>query len=121
MSGMMTVIGSVVTDSRQGQQISGIVNLLFTSPFFFMSLIMAKPNHPIVIGLSFFPTTAFITTTMRWAMTTIPLWQLLMSLSLLSSFAIISIWVAARIFRVGMLQYGQQLNIGRLLKLPKTR
>ena len=121
MSGMMTIIGSIVPDAKQGQQISGIINLLFTSPFFFLALIMAKPNHPIVIGLSLFPTTAFITITMRWAMTTIPTWQLISSLSLLIIFAIFSIWVAARIFRYGMLRYGQRLNVKQMFIALRNR
>ncbi len=115
MSGMMTIIGSMVSDGKQGQQISGIINMLFTLPFFFMTLIMAKPNHPIVIGLSLFPTTAFITITMRWAITTIPAWQLITSLVILTLFAVLSIWVAARVFRLGMLRYGQRLNVKRML------
>ena len=121
MAGMMTIIGSIVPDAKQGQQISGIINLLFTSPFFFIALIMAKPNHPIVIGLSFFPTTAFITITMRWAMTTIPIWQLISSLVLLITFAIFSIWVAARVFRYGMLRYGQRLNVKQMFIALRNR
>jgi ABC-2 type transport system permease protein len=121
MSGMMTIIGSMVPDAKQGQQISGIINLFFTLPFFFIALIMAKPNHPIVIGLSFFPTTAFITITMRWAMTTIPTWQLIGSLIVLISFAILSIWLAARIFRYGMLRYGQRINLKQMLTTLANR
>lgn len=115
MAGMMTIIGGVVPDNKQGQQISGIINMLFTLPFFFITLIMAKPNHPIVIGLSLFPTTAFITITMRWAMTTIPAWQLVTSFVLLTLSAGLSIWTAARVFRYGMLRYGQRFNVKRIL------
>jgi ABC-2 type transport system permease protein len=121
MSGMMTMIGSIVPDSKQGQQISGIVNLLFTSPFFFMTLIMAKPNHPLVVGLSIFPTTAFITITMRWAMTSIPVWQLISSLVVLILFAGVSIWAAARIFRLGMLRYGQRLSFRHIMHALRSK
>ena len=115
MAGMMTMIGGMVQDTKHGQQIAGIVNMLFTLPFFFITLIIAKPNHPIVIGLSLFPTTAFITMTMRWAITAVPVWQLVTSFFLLTLTAILSIWAAARIFRFGMLRYGQSLNLRQLL------
>lgn len=111
ITGMMTVIGSIVTDLRQGQQISGILNMLFTMPFFFVTMILAKPNSPFVVALSLFPTTAFVTTVMRWPMTEIPLWQLLVSWSLLVTSSLLCVWVAARIFRVGMLSYGQRLSL----------
>jgi ABC-2 type transport system permease protein len=111
IAAMMTAIGSAVTDMRQGQQIAGILNMLFTFPFFLMALIMAKPNHPIAVVLTLFPTTSFITITLRWAATTVPLWQLLTSWVLVVSAAAASIWIAARIFRLGMLRYGQSLSL----------
>lgn len=122
LAGMMTAIGSVVTDLRQGQQISGILNMLFNFPFFFLILIIEKPDHPIVTVLTLFPTTSFITLMMRWAVTTVPLWQLSVSFLLLVSSAIFSVWVAARLFRLGMLRYGQRLNMKNIVNaLRPTR
>ena len=36
---------------QQAQQISGIINLLFLLPFFFMGLFFAAPNSPIITVL----------------------------------------------------------------------
>ena len=115
IAGLMTAVGGMVTDLRQGQQITGILNLFFTLPFFFVTLIMAKPNSPLLIVLTLFPPTAFVTITMRWAMTTVPLWQLGLSWALLVTSAVVSVWLAARIFRLGMLRYGQNLNVKTIL------
>jgi ABC-2 type transport system permease protein len=120
IAAMMTAIGSAVTDTRQGQQIAGILNMLFTFPFFLMTLIMAKPNHPIAVVLTLFPTTSFITITLRWAATTVPLWQLLVSWVLVVSAAILSVWLAARIFRLGMLRYGQALSLKSIFAPSQT-
>jgi ABC-2 type transport system permease protein len=111
IAGMMTAVGGMVTDLRQGQQITGILNLFFTLPFFFIALMMAKPNSPLLIVLTLFPTTAFVTITMRWAITSVPLWQLGLSWGLLVTSAVASVWLAAYIFRLGMLRYGQALNV----------
>jgi ABC-2 type transport system permease protein len=115
IAGLMTAVGGMVTDLRQGQQITGILNLFFTLPFFFVALIMAKPNSPLIVVLTLFPTTAFVTITMRWAMTTVPLWQLVTSWVLLVTSAVVSVWLAARIFRLGMLRYGQTLNVKTII------
>ena len=115
IAGAMTTIGSMVTDLRQAQQISGLVNLLFTTPFFFVSLIMAEPHSPFVIGLSIFPTTSFITLMLRWAMASVPIWQLIVSWLVLVSTAGFSMWLGGRVFRMGMLRYGQRLSIKRLV------
>ena len=48
---------------------------------------------------------------LRWSMTVVPLWQLAVSWTLLVASAVVSVWLAARIFRIGMLRYGQQLSV----------
>jgi len=115
IAGIMTAVGGIVSDLRQGQQITGILNLFFMLPFFLLTLIMAKPNSPFIVALTLFPTTAFVTITMRWAMTTVPLWQLAVSWVLLVASAGTSVWLAARIFRIGMLHYGQTLRVKTII------
>ncbi|HQE91973.1 MAG TPA: ABC transporter permease [Anaerolineae bacterium] len=119
-AGMMTAVGGMVSDLRQGQQITGILNMFFVLPLFFITLIMAKPNSPLIVALTLFPTTAFVTITMRWAVTTVPLWQLGLSWVLLVASATASVRVATRIFRLGMLHYGQSLRVKTLITLLRT-
>lgn len=122
ISGMMIAIGAAVTEMRQGQQISGILNMAFTFPMFFLMVILGNPNHPFAIALSLFPTTAFITVLLRWGFTVIPAWQLVVGWSLLVGAAIVSIRLAARVFRLGMLQYGQPITLKAILNsLRQTR
>ncbi|MDY6876113.1 MAG: ABC transporter permease [Chloroflexota bacterium] len=111
MAGMMVAIGSTVTEAREGQQVAGILNILFTCPYFLVVLIFANPDGPIPVFLTLFPTTAYSTIAMRWGMTMIPAWQLAASLLALIGSAIFAIWAAARIFRVGMLNYGQRFRL----------
>ncbi|MDX9952878.1 MAG: ABC transporter permease [Anaerolineae bacterium] len=115
ISGMMIAIGATVSEVRQGQQISGILNLAFTFPMFFLMVILGNPNHPFTVGLSLFPTTSFITMLLRWGFTTIPTWQLIVSWTLLVGSAWISIRFAAQVFRLGMLHYGQPLTLKGIL------
>lgn len=119
IAGMMTAIGGTVTELQEGQQIAGFMNLLFTFPLFLSVIVFANPNSPILIFLSFFPTTAFITLTMRWGFTIIPTWQLIVSWCLLTASAILSLWAASRVFRLGMLRYGQRLTLRSALSALK--
>ncbi|MEE9615743.1 MAG: hypothetical protein V3T90_01905, partial [Anaerolineae bacterium] len=86
-------------------------NMLFTFPYFLVVLMFTNPDGPIPVFLTLFPTTAYITIAMRWGMTMIPAWQLAASLLVLVGSAIFAIWAAARIFRVGMLNYGQRFRL----------
>ena len=110
IGGMMTAIGGAVTEIQEGQQVAGILNLLFTFPLFIIAIVMSDPNSPFLIFLSFWPTTSFLTITLRWGFTIIPIWQLALSWITLVAAAVFSVWAAARIFRIGMLRYGQRMT-----------
>jgi ABC-2 type transport system permease protein len=120
IAGMMIVIGSMVTETRQGQQIAGALNMLFTLPFFFIVLFFTAPNSPLATILTIFPTTAFLTIALRWSMTTIPMWEMMMGWVLVVASAIFAVWAASRIFRVGMLRFGQRLDVKSMLRAVRT-
>ena len=111
IAGLMICIGSIVTELQEGQQISGIINMLFTFPIFFAALVFADPNSPLLVFLSFWPTTSLMTIMMRWGFTVVPFWQVLLSWLSTGLTAITIIWVASRVFRLGMLRYGQRLTL----------
>lgn len=121
IGGVMTAIGGAVTELQEGQQISGLLNLLFTFPLFLTSLIVADPNTPFLIFLSYWPTTSFLTITLRWGFTLIPWWQIALSWFLLVATGVVTIWAASKIFHFGMLQYGQRLNLKTIIALFRTR
>lgn len=110
IAGMMTAIGGAVTELKQAQQVAGLLNFLFLAPIFVIML-MSDSNHPFVLFLTFFPTTSFVTFSLRWGMGVIPLWQVVASWLILTGTALFSIWASARIFRAGMLRYGQHLDL----------
>jgi ABC-2 type transport system permease protein len=114
IAGLMIALGSLVADHQQAQQLSSLVTLPFMLPFFFMVLVFTSPNSPLLVALTLFPPTAFTSVAMRWGMTAIPIWQLVLSWVLLVATALASIAFAARVFRLGMLRYGQGLKLGEL-------
>lgn len=111
ITGLMTAIGGAVSETRHGQQIAGILNLFFMLPFFFIALIISNPDSTLLVVMTLFPTTSFLTVLMRWGMSTIPIWQLIVSWIVLTGSAVFMIWASTRIFRRGMLRYGQNLNL----------
>ena len=77
-----------------------------------------------MVAMTLFPTTAFLTVAMRWGVTTIPAWQLALGWTLLVVTAAFMVVVAARVFRVGMLQYGQPLSlhaVANIARIPGAR
>jgi ABC-2 type transport system permease protein len=121
VAGLMTAIGGAVTQVQQGQQIAGILNLLFLLPLFLIVLFLNNPNSPLLVALTLFPTTSFMTVTMRWGLTVIPTWQLVLSWSILAGTAVLSVWAASHIFRIGMLHYGQPLRLQAVLSVLRAK
>jgi ABC-2 type transport system permease protein len=120
VAGMMITIGSMVSETRQGQQIAGALNMLFTLPFFFIVVFFSAPNSTLATILTIFPTTSFLTIALRWSMTTIPVWELIVGWILVVASAITMIWVASRVFRMGMLNYGQRLDVKTVARALRT-
>jgi ABC-2 type transport system permease protein len=115
IAGVMTAIGGVVTELQEVQQISGLLNLSFTFPLFLTAIAFATPDNPLLIFLSFWPTTSFITILLRWGLTIIPIWQLALSWIILVLTTCLVFWSAVKIFRMGMLRYGQKMSLKNAL------
>ncbi len=110
VAAVMVAIGSAVGDLQQGQQISGIVNLVFMLPILLSAVLMQDPAGPLAVFLTLFPTSSFLTVALRWGLGTIPVWQMVVGWALLVATTLLMFWVAARVFRAGMLRYGQPLS-----------
>lgn len=111
ISAMMVAVGAAVPDLQQGQQLVGLLNLAFWAPIFSLALLFENPAHPVFVFFTLFPTSAFLTISLRWGLSTIPLWQLGVSWGVLVGATLFMVWVAVRVFRAGMLSYGQTLNL----------
>ncbi|MBL8055241.1 MAG: ABC transporter permease [Anaerolineales bacterium] len=110
LTAVMVAVGAALPDVQQGQQIVGLFNLAFLAPIFALTVILENPSHPLAVFLTLFPTSAFMTISLRWGLGAVPFWQLAVSWLLLIGSALAVAWAAARIFRLGMLSYGQAVR-----------
>jgi len=69
--------------------------------------------------LSLFPVTAPLTMVMRISITTVPAWQIVVSLTLLIALDAVMIWLAGRMFRVQTLLAGQAPKLRDIPRLIK--
>jgi len=111
IAAMMAALGATTTETREAQQIAGIFTIPMVLPYWFMQVLMEKPNSPLSIFFSLFPFTAPISLPMRVAFSSVPTWQIGITIALLILFAIVALWFAGRAFRLGMLRYGKKLSL----------
>jgi ABC-2 type transport system permease protein len=110
ISALMATVGAAVTEAREGQQVSGLIAMPVWIPFMLMGVLINNPGSPIAIFFSFFPLTAALTVLIRYAFSSVPSWQIAVSAGILIVTAVGSLWLAGRVFRLGMLRYGQRMN-----------
>lgn len=115
IAALMAAVGATVTESREGQQVTGLFTLPVMIPYWFTYQIMSNPNGPLAVAMSYFPLTAPVALTMRAGFTSLSFGEILLSVGLLSLSALAALWLAGRAFRLGMLRYGQRLNLREIL------
>lgn len=109
LSALMVAVGATLADAQEAQQVTSLFTLPLFIPFWFVFQLITHPNGPLAVGLSLFPLTAPITLAIRAGFTSVPSWQIGLSLGFLILGAALAIWIAGRAFRLGMLRYGQRV------------
>jgi ABC-2 type transport system permease protein len=110
ISSLMATIGATITEAREGQQVMTLITLPVMAPLMLLSVIIANPNGLIATIMSFFPLTAGLTLLMRVGYGTVPSWQMALSISIQLLSAVGALWLAGRVFRLGMLRYGRRMG-----------
>jgi ABC-2 type transport system permease protein len=110
-STVYAVVGSMVTTTQEGGQLALPVVLLLVAGFYLSFNIIRSPSSPLAFWASMFPFFAPITMLVRIVTETPPLWQILLSLGIGVATIVVLIWIASRIYRIGMLMYGKKATI----------
>lgn len=113
-SSLFAAVGSAVNDDPQDVQSLMMPIML---PIFFSFILLTKsinnPNSTAAVIGSIVPFTSPVVMMSRLVFGIpegVPLWQLILSIVVLISTTIFFIWMAARIYRVGILLYGKKTN-----------
>jgi ABC-2 type transport system permease protein len=111
---LYTIVGAMVSSEDDAQQAQFPVTMLIVVPMAIFWLVMRDPNSTMAITLSMIPFFAPTLMMLRIAMVSPPLWQVLLSMGLMVAAIIAAVWVAAKIYRVGILMYGKRPSLAEL-------
>ncbi|RAW03426.1 ABC transporter permease [Pseudochryseolinea flava] len=113
---MFAAVGSAVDSPAEAQQFMFPITLPMLIAYFgLFTFIIDDPQGPISVWLSIIPFTSPIAMMGRLGFG-VPLWQLILSQVLLIGGFILTTWIAARIYRVGILMHGTKVNYKVLAK-----
>jgi ABC-2 type transport system permease protein len=113
------LVGSMVTTTQEGGQVAMPVLFLLIIGFYLSFNIIRSPSSPLAFWTSLIPFFSPITMLVRIVSQTPPFWQIALSLAIGFGTVVVLMWLAARIYRVGMLMYGKRATIPEVLRWVK--
>jgi ABC-2 type transport system permease protein len=113
---LYVLVGSMVTTEREGGQMAMPVIFLSVVSIYLAFPVIRSPNSSLAFWVSVAPFFSPVTMLVRIVTETPPLWQIALSLAVGVATIVFLTWVAARIYRVGMLMYGKAASIPEVLR-----
>jgi ABC-2 type transport system permease protein len=113
---IMAGVGALVPNIKEATQATFYVILPILVPLLMIGLIIEQPNATLPLVLSLIPFTAPNTIMTRMAVSPVPLWQLLLSLSLMILTIILLIRAVSGMFRAQLLLTGKKFSLGLFFK-----
>jgi len=115
-SALFAAVGSAVDNETETNQFMMPITMpLLLAYALSFGVIVNDPHGSIATWLSFIPLTSPIAMLVRIPFD-VPLWQIVTSFAILVVGFLFTTWVAARIYRVGILMYGKKASIKELIK-----
>ncbi|MGA0254458.1 MAG: ABC transporter permease [Rhodothermales bacterium] len=109
-------IGSAVEQQQDAQSLMLPIMMPIIISIVFLQAVIEAPNSGLSVALSLIPFTSPIPMVVRVAMIDVPIWQLGLSLLLLTGTFVGAVWVSSRIYRVGILSYGKKPSLKEIMK-----
>ena len=117
-SALFAGLGSAVDQASDASQFTTPVILIMLIAFYAGIACAENPMGPMAVWCSIIPFTSPVVMMVRLPFG-VPTWQLVLSIVLLFATALAITWLAARIYRRGILHYGQKASFKDLFKWIK--
>ncbi|MBR0176136.1 MAG: ABC transporter permease [Bacteroidales bacterium] len=117
---LYAAIGSLVDNNTDSQQFTLPITVPLLIAIITSFYIVNNPDSSLAIWLSMIPFTSPISMMVRIPFG-VPIWQIVLSVVLLAGTFVLMTWVAAKIYRTGILMYGKKLSYKEIFKWLKYK
>jgi ABC-2 type transport system permease protein len=112
--------GSTVSTEQEAQQMTGYITILLVLPIAFAVPVMMNPDSMLVKVLSQIPLLTPTMMALRFSVRVPEWWEIILSFATLIITIAGLMWVAAKIFRIGILITGKKPNLKEIITWLKT-
>ena len=114
---LMLAAGAAVNDMREAGQLQAPLMVLVMIPWFLWPAISRSPGEPFAVVMSYLPPVNTFAMLIRMASTQPPpWWEVWLSIAIGLASVAGAIWIAAKVFRVGLLMYGKPPDVRTLVR-----
>ena len=117
---LYAAIGSLVDNNTDAQQFTLPVTVPLIVAIISSFYIVNNPDSSLSVWLSMIPFTSPISMMVRIPFG-VPIWQIVLSIVLLAGTVVLMTWLAAKIYRTGILMYGKKLTYKEIFKWLKYK
>ncbi len=115
---LFAAIGSMVDNEADSQQFVSVASMPLMISILCSTTLINNPDCALSMWLSMIPFTSPVTMMIRIPFG-VPYWQLGLSLTILIASFVFLTWIAAKIYRTGVLMYGKKPNLKEIWKWLK--
>lgn len=117
---LYAAIGSLVDNNTDSQQFTLPITVPLIIAIISSFYIINNPDGNLSVWLSMIPFTSPISMMVRIPFG-VPIWQIVVSVLILAGTFVLMTWVAAKIYRTGILMYGKKLSYKEIFKWLKYK
>jgi len=115
-SSMFAAVGAMSSNEQEARQAQQPVTMLLVLSFISMFAMLNDPGSTLSVTLSLIPLSSPIAMPVRWAAGNLPFQEVALSLGILFLSIVGVTWIAARIYRVGILMTGKRPSLKELVR-----
>jgi ABC-2 type transport system permease protein len=114
-------VGALGTSMQESQQLSGVFSIIAAVPIFFAGVVLSNPDATLARVFSYVPLTAPTMMLLRIPQGGVPTVDIVISIAGLLVTGAVVLWAGDRVFRLGLLMYGQRPGLKRVLRTLRRR
>jgi ABC-2 type transport system permease protein len=114
-------IGSIVNTEQEAQQMTTYISLILVMPIVIAVSAIQNPDTMIVKVFSYIPLTIPSIMLLRFKVAPVPVSDIIITLAILILSILITLKIAAKIFRIGILSYGKRPTINELISWTREK
>jgi len=115
-AGLYAAAGSMVNSEQEAQQAAVPVIILLMSTWLLVNPVLVNPNNRLAVVLTWLPWSSPIIVPLRMGLTSLSPLTIAGSMVVAILGCVASVWLSARIYRVGMLMYGKKPSFAEVAR-----